>query len=87
MRWVPVESTSLDCVGYENEVLEIRFNNGGVYRYSGVPEEVHEGLMRADSKGRFFNAEIRGTDRFTCLRRVGFGLPYRPPRPRVPAKR
>lgn len=36
MRWVPVESTSLDCVGYENEVLEIRFNNGGVYRYFGV---------------------------------------------------
>lgn len=84
MRWVPVESTSLDCVGYEDEVLEVRFNNGGVYRYYGVPKEVREGLMQADSKGRFFNAEIRGVYRAARLRAGGW--PYAPPRPRVPAK-
>ncbi len=36
MRWVPVESTSLDCIGYGDEVLEVRFNNGGICRYFGV---------------------------------------------------
>ena len=86
MRRVPVESSSLDSVGYENEVLEIRFDNGGIYRYHGVPAEVHAELMEADSKGRFFNAEVRGAYRFTRLRRGGPN-PFGPPRPRVAAKR
>ena len=85
MRRVPVESTSLDCVGYENGVLEVRFTNGGVYRYYGVPSEVHDELMQAGSKGRFFNTEVRGA--YRCARLKAGGWPFAPPRPRVAAKR
>jgi len=67
MRRVPVESTSIGSVGYADDVLEIRFRNGGLYRYFGVPPDVHQGLMRADSKGRFFNLHIRDRYRFERL--------------------
>src|SRR5690348_4515312 len=55
MRCVPVESSCIDSVGYENEVLEVRFGNGGVYRYFEVPAQLYRQLLAAESKGRFFN--------------------------------
>lgn len=60
MHRVPVESSSIDSVGYEKNVLEVRFRNGGLYRYFDVPEQAVVSLMGAESKGRFFNEEIRG---------------------------
>lgn len=66
MRRVPVESSVIAEIGYEDEVMEVRFNNGGAYRYFNVPPEVCLNLLRADSKGRFFNQEIRGE--YPCKR-------------------
>lgn len=63
MYRVPVESSSIDSVGYEDEVLEIRFTNGGVYHYFGVPPDVCLDFLKADSKGRYFNRYIRGVYR------------------------
>lgn len=60
MHRVPVESSSIDSVGYEKKVLEVKFRNGGLYQYFDVPEDLIVLLMRADSKGRFFNQHIRG---------------------------
>jgi hypothetical protein len=60
MRRVPVESSVIAEVGYEDEVMEVHFNNGGAYRYFNVPPEVCRDFLRADSKGSFFNQEIRG---------------------------
>jgi hypothetical protein len=61
MDRVAVESKTLRSVGYEDGTLEIEFVSGSVYRYFDVPPRVHEDLMRADSHGRFFSKEIRGT--------------------------
>jgi len=66
MRRMPVKSTVIAEVGYEDEVMEIRFNNGGIYRYFNISPEVCLNLLRADSKGRFFNQEIRGG--YPCTR-------------------
>jgi hypothetical protein len=66
MHRVPVESRSIDSVGYEKNVLEVRFRNGGLYQYFDVPEQMVALLMQADSKGRFFNQQIRG--RYACSR-------------------
>jgi KTSC domain len=60
MHRVPVESSSLDSVGYEKNILEVHFRNGGLYQYFDVPEEMVALLMRAGSKGAFFNRNIRG---------------------------
>ena len=56
-----VESSNLASVGYdaENEILEIEFNNGGVYQYFDVPENVYEALMNAGSHGQYFDRNIK----------------------------
>jgi len=60
----PVASDSLTEVGYLNGTLEIQFTTGAVYRYFDVPGRVFEELMAAESKGGFFNAQIRDHYRF-----------------------
>ena len=61
MRREAVESTTMKSVGYESKskILEIEFQSGAVYQYLDVPKKVHEGLRRAESKGQYFNGEIR----------------------------
>lgn len=56
-----VESSTMKAVGYvvEARILEIEFESGAVYRYRKVPAETYEGLMSAESKGKYFNSEIR----------------------------
>jgi hypothetical protein len=58
----PVESATLATVAYDGaqSLLQLEFRSGAVYQYFGVPAAVHEGLLRADSKGRHFNQAIRG---------------------------
>jgi hypothetical protein len=39
--------------------LDVRFVSGRTYRYSGVPSAIYEALINAESKGAFFNSQIR----------------------------
>ncbi len=64
MKREAVSSSTMASVGYAGGTLEIEFENGHVYRYLGVPEAVHAELVRAESKGQFFNAKIRNAYRF-----------------------
>lgn len=59
MEWV--DSSSIDQIGYAEPERElwIRFKSGDTYVYSDVPPATHEEIMRADSKGSYFNREIR----------------------------
>jgi len=68
MRRTAVDSTTMLSVGYDSaqQVLEVEFSSGVVYRYLEVPATVFEELMQAESKGRYFNQEIR--DDYTALR-------------------
>jgi hypothetical protein len=61
MERVPVSSSNLCSIGYEadSQVLEVEFNGGRLYQYSGVPGGEFDGLMSADSKGKYFNANIK----------------------------
>ena len=61
-KLIPVESSMIQAVGYDAETrtLEILFNSGQTYCYEDVPPEFYEGLMAADSKGRYVRAEIIG---------------------------
>ena len=56
-----VQSSNLASIGYDarNQILEVEFNHGGVYQYSGVPQDVYEELMNASSHGVYFSAHIR----------------------------
>jgi len=57
-------STAIDTVawGYPEKCLMVRFQNKapGAYLYKDVPLETVQGLLLADSAGRYFNAHIKG---------------------------
>lgn len=59
----PVDSSNLQAVGYDadSRELHVRFLNNDTYVYSDVPEELHQELLRAPSKGSFLNRAIKGT--------------------------
>jgi hypothetical protein len=65
---VPVESTSLAAVAYDDRGAELQldFRDGTRYAYSGVSPELFRELLGANSKGSFFNRHIRG--RFPCAK-------------------
>jgi len=58
-----VDSSVITSVGYDakTNVLEVEFRTGRIYQYFLVPQSVYRELMRADSIGKYFNAEIRGS--------------------------
>ncbi len=62
-----VQSSNISSIGYDagSLTLEIEFLNGSVYQYFDVPVQAHEGLMSADSHGKYLNANIKGTYRYS----------------------
>ena len=66
---VNVNSTLLAGVGYDSGelTLQLEFQDGAIYRYFAVPAAIHEGLLAADSKGVYFNREIRSRFRYALL--------------------
>jgi hypothetical protein len=56
-----VKSVILNSVGYDEgtKTLEIEFQTGLVYRYSGVPLKVYNDLMLSNEMGKYFSEKIR----------------------------
>lgn len=56
-----VDSTAIRAIDYDqdHEKLFVQFTSGERYLYVGVPGEVCRSFLDADSKGHFFQAEIR----------------------------
>jgi len=48
-------------VGYDDstKILEIEFQTGLVYQYSGVPPKVYAELMHSGEIGKFFSEKVR----------------------------
>jgi len=61
MKTFTVDSTTLRTVGYdaERQLLQIEFKNLSIYQYFDVPAVLYEELMKAPSKGAYFNRSIR----------------------------
>jgi len=68
MNMVPVTSSNLSAVGYENSTLFVSFNYGGLYSYDNVPQSEHRALMAATSHGSYFAAHIKNSYRCTKIR-------------------
>lgn len=64
-------STAINNMDYQfndgKPMLDIEFKSGGKYRYFDVPLSVFNGLANADSRGRFFQDNIRGQFKFERL--------------------
>ena len=64
MSVTAVESTTLAAFAYDDArgILQLEFRSGLIYHYFDVPASVHEALLCAPSKGKYFNRAVR--DRF-----------------------
>ncbi len=62
MKLERVESEMLEAVGYDanRRILEVIFNTGDRYRYKEVPAFEYDGLMNAESIGRYMHRHIIG---------------------------
>lgn len=65
-----VESSAISEVGYSKRRhwLEIKFANGGIYRYLDVPPSVYRDLMSAESKAAYYGRYIKRNYRSTHVR-------------------
>lgn len=61
MNYIRVRSSNIEAVGYEEDsrTLGVRFQGGGEYYYSGVPQNVYDGLVSASSVGRYFDRYVK----------------------------
>jgi hypothetical protein len=57
----PIESSCVAKIGYDAtaEVAYVEFPGGGLYAYRGVPLNVYDELIDAESKGTFVNTVIK----------------------------
>ena len=66
MRLEKVESSVISSVAYDNNTLIIKFVSGGIYAYSGVPFNIYDNFLKAESKGKYFLSDIK--DRYNYIR-------------------
>lgn len=62
-RIEPVDSSHIAGIGYNSAegILEIRFKNGKLYRYSGVPIAAYRGFFLSKSPGWFLHNIFKRT--------------------------
>ena len=63
----PVSSSRISSVGWENNILEVQFKNGAVYRYFDVTEQEYRSFLGSSSLGK----EISRIDKTHRYLRVG----------------
>ena len=75
MQLVTVNSSMLYAVGYDeqSQTLDVVFNTGGIYRYTGVPAHVYAELLQAPSKGRYMQDQVLGNCPFQRMHRQRLG--------------
>lgn len=58
-----VKSSNIKSVGYDQEqtLLEVEFKSGAVYQYEEVPEDVYQEMLAAESVGKYFNTQVKGS--------------------------
>lgn len=62
-------STHIKSIDYDagERAMQITFRNGDTYRYTDVPDHLHQQFRAADSVGRFFHRFINGKFRHEKL--------------------
>lgn len=47
--------------------MTVKFKSGNTYKYEKVPDEVYQAFLASESKGKFFETEIKGVYKFTNI--------------------
>lgn len=66
MQMTSVNSSAISAIGYDpqSRKMKITFVQNHTYDFCGVPQQVFDGLLRASSKGSYYNDYIK--DRYQC---------------------
>lgn len=66
MNRTPVSSSNIASVGYDSgsSTLQIEFNNGKLYDYYSVPEEIYNEIINTGSPGGYFHSHIKNVFSF-----------------------
>ena len=59
---IPRSSSNVAATGYDpaSQTLAVQFKNGATYHYSGVPQDVADGLDTSASVGKYIHQHIVG---------------------------
>ncbi len=59
----PVKSSNIASCGHcaKTQTMAVKFKSGGTYHYPGVDREIFDDLMVAESVGKHYHANIRGS--------------------------
>jgi hypothetical protein len=60
MQWVPVVSTDVARIGYDDgrQILAVEFGRGRTYFYEYVPRDVFDGFLNTSSPGQWFRQVV-----------------------------
>ncbi len=69
---VNIKSTIIKNLEYDEsrKDLKVNFKSGKVYVYTPVSEEFFDKLNKSESKGAFFNLNIKNNQALTCLKLI-----------------
>jgi len=58
---ISVKSSNIEAVGYNNDdmILTVKFKNGGVFAYEGVPAKAVAELHASESIGKYLHSNIK----------------------------
>lgn len=58
----PAKSSNVEATAYDqaSQTLAVRFKGGKIYHYANVPQEIHTGLGKAESIGKYIGAHVVG---------------------------
>ena len=64
-----VSSSNIHSIGYDVkfQILEIEFQDGGIYQYFNIPESIYNALMSASSYGSYFHRYIKDQYQWTKI--------------------
>jgi len=56
-----VNSSNISAVGYDSQcdIMHVKFNNGSVYAYFNVPENIFYDLVHANSPGSYHHSFVK----------------------------
>ncbi len=72
MDWLKLDSKMLGSVAYDpdKQTLYLRFRAGEVYRYFEFSAENYQNFLNAESRGKYFLANIRDQFRYERLAKL-----------------
>lgn len=66
MTMIPVDSSAISAIGYDpgTKRMKVRFKQGKVYDFCGVPESRFNSFLNSASKGSYYRDYIK--DNYNC---------------------